>query len=181
MNVAAAALDLRSPDLPGGAVLVVAPGEPKPKQLSAGVSFCDGKPVIYRPAGTVAGMQSIEHFGALAMAGREPLAGPLVVTIAAYRSRGMPRSRIGRQRAEDGLIRPATRPDCDNYSKACDALNGIVWGDDGQIVTLTVEKRWSARPRLEVLVQPWQAPPGPLRPDGMPDPRQERLFPWLED
>jgi Holliday junction resolvase RusA-like endonuclease len=31
-----------------------------------------------------------------------------------------------------------------------DALNGIVWRDDNQVVELTVEKFYSARPRLEL-------------------------------
>lgn len=38
-------------------------------------------------------------------------------------------------------IRPTVKPDCDNISKnICDALNGIVFPDDKQIVSLEVEK-----------------------------------------
>jgi Holliday junction resolvase RusA-like endonuclease len=35
-------------------------------------------------------------------------------------------------------------------AKVIDALNGIVWRDDSQVVSLTVEKFYSARPRLEL-------------------------------
>jgi Holliday junction resolvase RusA-like endonuclease len=31
-----------------------------------------------------------------------------------------------------------------------DALNGIVWRDDSQVVELTVSKFYSSRPRLEL-------------------------------
>ena len=38
-------------------------------------------------------------------------------------------------------VRPTKKPDCDNIAKAIlDALNGIAYHDDSQIVTLAVEK-----------------------------------------
>lgn len=41
-------------------------------------------------------------------------------------------------------IRPTVKPDCDNISKnICDALNGIVFADDKQIVSLEVDKYYS--------------------------------------
>jgi Holliday junction resolvase RusA-like endonuclease len=50
----------------------------------------------------------------------------------------------------------ATKPDCDNLAKsACDALNGVLYHDDSQIVRLTVEK-WHASadesPRVEISI-----------------------------
>lgn len=56
--------------------------------------------------------------------------------------------------AELGLIQPTTRPDIDNYIKQVfDALNGIVWEDDGQIVRVTAAKWYSSTPRLEIRVR----------------------------
>lgn len=43
-----------------------------------------------------------------------------------------------------GAIRPAVKPDCDNIAKnICDALNGVVYPDDRQIVSLVVRKQYT--------------------------------------
>jgi Holliday junction resolvase RusA-like endonuclease len=62
----------------------------------------------------------------------------------------MAKSKLKSQSAEAGVIRPLTKPDVDNFAKVIDALNGIVWPDDNQVVELTVEKFYSSRPRLEL-------------------------------
>lgn len=55
--------------------------------------------------------------------------------------------------AERGEIVPVTKPDADNYLKAIkDALNGVIWRDDSQIVDVQVSKRYSVRPRIEIEV-----------------------------
>jgi Holliday junction resolvase RusA-like endonuclease len=46
-----------------------------------------------------------------------------------------------KQQAYDGIIRPTSRPDLDNYIKmVMDALNGIVWKDDAQVVSIEASK-----------------------------------------
>ena len=53
-----------------------------------------------------------------------------------------------------GAIRPAKVPDADNILKAAsDALNGIAYKDDRQIVDAQVRKFYSRNPRLEVTIQ----------------------------
>lgn len=53
-------------------------------------------------------------------------------------------SKKKKKAALNGDIRPTVKPDCDNISKnICDALNGIVFPDDKQIVSLEVEKFYS--------------------------------------
>ncbi len=55
--------------------------------------------------------------------------------------------------AERGEIRPTTKPDLDNYLKAIkDALKGICWRDDSQVVAYREPfgKYYSAKPRVEV-------------------------------
>lgn len=45
------------------------------------------------------------------------------------------------------------RPDIDNLVKAVtDALNGILWKDDSQIVSLSAEKRYGESGRITLLV-----------------------------
>lgn len=51
---------------------------------------------------------------------------------------------------------PNVRPDLDNYIKAVkDALNGVCWKDDGQIVQLISTKAYTiADPRVEIEILP---------------------------
>ncbi|WP_095210111.1 RusA family crossover junction endodeoxyribonuclease [Endozoicomonas ascidiicola] len=57
--------------------------------------------------------------------------------------------------ARAGIIRPAVKPDFDNVAKLyCDALNGIIWEDDKQIVDGRCIKIYGQRPG--VLVLSWQ-------------------------
>lgn len=67
-----------------------------------------------------------------------PVDGPLSVTVTAYR--------------------PQKRGDLDNVLKAAfDALNGVAWDDDSQVVELhALRLDDKHNPRLEVSVQPWQ-------------------------
>lgn len=54
----------------------------------------------------------------------------------------------------DGAIRPTRKPDCDNIAKIiCDALNGVAYRDDAQIVSITVEKRYAAIPGVEIRIE----------------------------
>lgn len=89
------------------------------------------------------------------MVGREPLTGPLVVVVYAFMP--IPASwPKGRQReARQRLIRPQTKPDWDNIGKVCDALNGIVWGDDACVVDGSVRKFYAEVPELVITVEPW--------------------------
>lgn len=50
-------------------------------------------------------------------------------------------------------LRPTTRPDSDNYAKlVLDALNGLIYEDDSQVVDLQVSKFYSKEPRVEVYI-----------------------------
>lgn len=62
-------------------------------------------------------------------------------------------SKVKTEMCERGEIVPTTKPDADNYLKAIkDALNGVIWRDDSQIVDVQVRKRYSNKPRIEVEV-----------------------------
>ncbi len=50
-------------------------------------------------------------------------------------------------------MRPTVKPDWDNLGKVTDALNGIVWEDDKQVVDGQVIKYYDREPRLEIVVK----------------------------
>lgn len=52
-----------------------------------------------------------------------------------------------------GEIRPTVRPDCDNVVKIfADALSGLVYKDDNQVIDLEFHKHYSESPRCEVVI-----------------------------
>lgn len=58
-----------------------------------------------------------------------------------------------KQRAADGILRPDTRPDLDNlYKSITDALNGLAYEDDSQIVTATISKYYSTEPKAFIKI-----------------------------
>lgn len=68
---------------------------------------------------------------------------------------GIPRSVSKRKREAmiAGHIRPTKKPDADNIAKViCDALNGLAWHDDSQVVMLHVEKRFAEEPEVYVTI-----------------------------
>lgn len=57
----------------------------------------------------------------------------------------IPRSwtKMDKERAKSGLIAKTSKPDLDNVAKAVlDALNGVAFRDDRQVIRLIVEKRY---------------------------------------
>lgn len=81
-----------------------------------------------------------------------PLDGPLVVHAWAYFEPSKSWPEWKRQAAIGGSIEHTLRPDLDNLVKTIDALNGIVWADDAQIVRLMAIKSYSLEPRFVVTV-----------------------------
>jgi Holliday junction resolvase RusA-like endonuclease len=122
-------------------------GEPKGKGRPR---FVRATGHAYTPQRTASYEAMLRHEAALVMAGRPPLEGALRVQVAAHF--GIPASWSGKKKAAAlaGEIRPTKRPDIDNVAKMLDGLNGIVFGDDAQIVSAVIEKLYSDRPRLRV-------------------------------
>ena len=58
-----------------------------------------------------------------------------------------------RQAKLSGEILPTTKPDCDNIAKViCDALNGLAYADDRQVVECLVKKVYGEAPQVEVTI-----------------------------
>ena len=87
-------------------------------------------------------------------AGGKKLDGELQMIVCAYFP--IPMSTTKKRRAEMlGSKVPYThKPDADNIAKAvCDALNGIAYDDDSQIVELCAQKAYSESPRTWVYIR----------------------------
>lgn len=111
-----------------------------------GSAYTDAQTRSYEANLTAAGVE--------AMAGRTPLEGPLAVVVQALMPIPASWPRKRREAALRQEIRPTGKPDTDNLAKcAGDALNGIVYRDDSQIVTLSISKFYSDNPCLRVAVQ----------------------------
>lgn len=84
----------------------------------------------------------------------EPLTGSIRINVKVYIGIQKAGSKLTRRKKQDGIIRPTVKPDTDNYYKAVsDALTGILWEDDNQIVEIHVGKWYSDQPRVEIEVE----------------------------
>ncbi len=115
-----------------------------------------GYPRAYDPAKSRNFKERLSLDAQRQMDGREPLQGALELSIRVYR--GIPKSFSKRKRAaaEGKEIQPTTRPDIDNYVKGVkDALTGVCWNDDSQIVNYIEPfgKYYSETPRVEVTIR----------------------------
>lgn len=79
---------------------------------------------------------------------------PLRVQITSFFTIPKSVSKKKRQDMIERRIRPTKKPDCDNLAKAiCDALNGIAFYDDSQVVELVLDKFYGESPETWVTIQ----------------------------
>lgn len=107
----------------------------------------------YTPASTINFEASVRSYAQkyLADHGSLPMEGACEVYITI--NKAVPDSTSKKKRMEmlQGLIPVTTKPDVDNVAKSIlDALNGVWYKDDRQVVKLTVEKRYSERDSFRV-------------------------------
>jgi Holliday junction resolvase RusA-like endonuclease len=86
------------------------------------------------------------------------LTGPLAVTMHFYRPRPASHYGSGRNSAivkPSAPSAPATRPDVLKLARGVeDSLSGVLYRDDAQIVSETIEKRYGEPARVELVVEP---------------------------
>jgi len=108
-----------------------------------GVFVPDGRPVFYKKSGILAEERNmVALLCAHLPEGWVPFAGPVAASIhLCYPYRKAEKRRVVASGAE---IPCDTRPDLDNLAKGIlDAMSAArVWGDDGQVARLTLEKVW---------------------------------------
>ena len=127
--------------------------EPTP-QLRPRVSSRGGYVRVYDPP-KVKNFKRILRSLAANQYARPPLIGALSVSLTFYRPVQKSISQSEIERRLSNRSKPVVKPDTDNYIKSTlDALNGVLWHDDSQIVKITAEKRYSDHPRITVSVKP---------------------------
>lgn len=87
----------------------------------------------------------------------KPIEGPIELDVVFYFGRPMSHYKTGKN---SGMLKDNApeyhikRPDSDNACKfLMDSLNGIFWRDDSQICILKAQKKYSDRPRTEVVIE----------------------------
>lgn len=84
-----------------------------------------------------------------------PVEGAIEFSLRIYRAipKGMPKYK--REAAMEGRLRPVTKPDVSNVLKGVeDALKGVWYKDDSQIVGYGVLGKWyDERPRIEIMMR----------------------------
>ena len=108
----------------------------------------------YTDAKTVQAEKHIQRH-AIEQIGKPCLMGPLCVSLQISIEPPPSWSRRKRFQALAGHILPVSRPDIDNQMKtAADALNGIMWKDDAQIVDAHLTRRYGPQSMTVIEVQP---------------------------
>jgi Holliday junction resolvase RusA-like endonuclease len=83
----------------------------------------------------------------------KPLNGSILLEVCFYMPIPSSASKKLKQAMQDGCERPTKKPDLDNLVKLVkDALNGVYWQDDKQVISLKAEKFYSEQPRTEVRI-----------------------------
>ena len=128
------------------------PGEPVAKGRARAFIRC-GKIGHYTPDKTANYESLVKLFASRAM-GNEPLMTKAVVlTVHAFFSIPGSWSMKKQEDAEVLKIRKISRPDLSNVVKGVeDALNGVVWVDDSQIIELHSFKHYSYTPYIRIRV-----------------------------
>lgn len=120
------------------------PGEPVAKARAKQGKTRDGRKIWYTPDETAAQEQSIRAYveGWMLATRKQRQSGPLIVEVHSYASRP----------ASNKKPMHTQRPDADNLFKVVDALNGVAWDDDCQIVAVLSQKGWAVTPKVRIVL-----------------------------
>lgn len=79
---------------------------------------------------------------------------PLRIEVDVYFSTPKSVSKKTYEKMIAGAVKPAKKPDVDNILKIiADALNGLAYHDDAQIVEAAINKKYSTIPRVDVIIK----------------------------
>lgn len=128
------------------------PGPPQGKARPRVVRAKSGMSLTYTPDKTVRYEELVRlRYKAAANGFKFPDGAQVCVQITARFP--IPKSKSKKAKAQmlQGKIKPTKKPDSDNIIKIiCDALNGIAYKDDAQVVLTQAGKEYSDDPRTDV-------------------------------
>lgn len=128
------------------------PGAPRGKGRPRATSF-GGNVRLYTDAKTASYEGLIAHAAHQALGAREPLGGPLVVTVLVRLTPAASTSKTARTAMLAGAIHPTKKPDLDNVVKAVlDGCNGVAFGDDAQVCWVNAGKVYAAAAGVDVVI-----------------------------
>lgn len=107
---------------------------------------------VYTPQKTRDYEAALKAAATLTMGDAPPLEGPIALEIDVRLPipKSWPKKR--REAAASNRLAPTSKPDFDNYAKTVDALNQLVWIDDGQVIDARIRKRYSDTPGMWIRV-----------------------------
>lgn len=133
-----------------GAVSIVIPGTP----IAKGRPRYTRQGHCYTPKKTLEAEQFVQLMAQTQIGGKQ-LSGSVAIELLAVCPVPASWAKKEQTAAKTGEIRPATKPDFDNLLKLyCDALNGLLWNDDKQIVDGRCIKCYGEKPA--VIIWCWQ-------------------------
>jgi len=127
------------------------PGEPKakarPRMTKAGHTYTPKTTVDYENWIKCCYIESKNKLGF------KKSSEPIKAEITCYFPIPKSYSKVKKESALNGEIRPCKKPDVDNLAKSIlDALNNLAYDDDKQVVELEIVKFYSDEPRTEVFL-----------------------------
>ena len=130
-------------------IVLTIPGDPVGKARSRHTRYG-----VFTPTKTVNYETLIRELFAIYYPNHQPIIGPVWMKVVAYMRIPSSKSKKLKTEMREGRAFPTVKPDADNILKTCaDALNGLAYMDDKQIISVTVDKRYSDTPRAEVVVR----------------------------
>ncbi|GAA5417963.1 hypothetical protein Pryu01_03041 [Paraliobacillus ryukyuensis] len=129
------------------------PGEPVAQGRPRAGKTKYGKTVLYDPSKSKNYKQYIKLVASQHVPVKQ-IEGQISMRLKIYRQIPKSMTKKLRKASIDEIHRPTTKPDCSNIAKGIeDALNGMIYKDDSQIVDLRVSKYYSENPRVEVEIK----------------------------
>ena len=109
----------------------------------------------YTPGKTAAWESRVRGEAVKAMRGQEPMEGPVKLVVGVIFEPPASWSAWQRGAAMEGRVAHTGKPDLDNIVKAVkDAMNGVVWGDDSQVIGVSAWKEYGSEAKVGIMVVP---------------------------